>query len=79
MNSRCRSHLQNALKNNPVCCLLITCQGPSENGEMLVEMTHHGDTTLISYLLQGAQSVIDEQEADESSCEDHPNSVRLIK
>ena len=65
MNSRCKKHLQEALKNNPSCCLFITCQEPSENGEMQVQMTHHGDPTLLSYILQGAQSIIDNEEAEE--------------
>ena len=65
MNNHCREHLEETLKGSPPCCILITCRGPSENGEMQVRMTRHGDTTLISYLLQGAQSLIDAEESEE--------------
>lgn len=48
-----------------VCYVLITCDAPSEDGKMQVEMTYEGDATLAAYLLQGAQSFIDEQEFEE--------------
>jgi hypothetical protein len=54
------------LNKNHACYLLITCDKPSEDGNMQVEMTYEGDVALASYLLQGAQSIIDEQE--ESTC-----------
>ena len=85
MNSQCKKHLQKALKNNPLCCVLITCEGPSENGEMEVKMTHHGDATLVSFLLQGAQSVIDAEEEEQSSEEESEeedqsiDSIYLVK
>lgn len=47
-----------------VCYVLITCEAPSDDGEMHVEMTYEGDATLAAYLLQGAQSFIDEQDSD---------------
>ena len=47
---------------NHACYLLITCAEPSADGNMKVEMTYKGDTALASYLLQGAQTLMDEQE-----------------
>ncbi len=52
---------------NPACYLLITCNEPSEDGHMQVEMTYEGDAALASYLLQGAQSIFDEEEAKNCS------------
>jgi len=53
------------LAKKHACYVLITCDDPSEGGEMQVKMTYEGDRTLASYLLQGAQSFMDEQELDE--------------
>lgn len=57
--------LKSTLAKKHVCYVLITCDAPSEDGHMQVEMTYEGDATLAAYLLQGAQSFIDEQELDE--------------
>lgn len=54
--------IRDKLAKNPACYVLITCDQPSEDGDMKVEMTYEGDAALASYLLQGAQSFIDEQE-----------------
>ncbi|MBT3394340.1 MAG: hypothetical protein HN411_04430 [Waddliaceae bacterium] len=37
------------------CSLVITCQEPNDDGNMHVEMTCEGDTTLAAYLLEEAQ------------------------
>lgn len=47
------------------CYILITCDPPSSDGHMQVRMSYEGDSVLVSYLIQGAQSVIDESIADE--------------
>lgn len=54
--------LKDSLAKKHVCYVLITCDAPSDGGEMEVEMTYEGDATLAAYLLQGAQTFIDEQE-----------------
>jgi len=51
------------LAKNHACYVLITCEEPSEDGNMHVQMSYEGDLTLASYLIQGAQSFIDEQES----------------
>jgi len=62
MDKKRREHLQKALGKNLACYILITCEEPSENGEMPIEMTYHGDEALASYLLQGAQSHLEQDE-----------------
>lgn len=53
--------VKNTLSKNNACYVLITCNDSSENGKMEVEMSYQGDASLASYLLQGAQSALDEQ------------------
>ena len=42
------------------CYVLITCAEPSEEGQMEVEMTYEGDHDLASYLIDSAQSFLQE-------------------
>lgn len=62
MGKSSRVHLQEVLDKNPSCYVLITCGQPSEDGQMQVEMTYQGDTSLASYLVQGAQFYLDQEE-----------------
>lgn len=43
------------------CTILISCLEPSEDGKIHVEMTCEGDEILASYLLESAQSILDNQ------------------
>ncbi len=61
MNRDKQKEIRKALGKNHACYVLITCEEPTEDGDMQVEMTYEGDATLAAYLLQGAQSYIDEQ------------------
>ncbi|MDP1880272.1 MAG: hypothetical protein Q8K60_04965 [Parachlamydiaceae bacterium] len=61
MPKKCKEHLKDALKKNPPCYVLITCSENSANGQMNVEMTYQGDVNLVSYLLHGAQGMIEEE------------------
>lgn len=47
------------------CYILITCDTPSLDGKMQVEMSYEGDPVLANYLLQGAQQYFDSQEEEE--------------
>jgi len=76
MNKRSRKHLQEVLDQDDSCYVLITCGQPSEDGQMQVEMTYQGDATLASYLIQGAQCFIDQEEEAERFS--HP-PIRLVK
>lgn len=64
MKSNKRKQLCDNLSKNHACYVLITCDKPTDDGKMPVEMTYGGDDTLAAYLLQGAQSIIDEKYDD---------------
>lgn len=60
--------IQEMLSREHPCYVLITCDTPSGDGNMNVEMCYEGDPTLASYLIHGAQSIIDQQsEGDDES------------
>ncbi len=61
MKRNSEHHLREQLNKEHECYVLITCNKPSDNGEMQVEMTYEGDVLLASYLLQGAQTLMDEK------------------
>ncbi len=48
------------LAEKHACYVLITCDPPSESGDMQVKMTYEGDPLLAAYLVQGAQTYIDD-------------------
>lgn len=53
--------IKKALAKNHACYILITCDEPTEDGNIQVEMTYEGgDAVVASYLLQGAQNIIDD-------------------
>jgi len=39
---------------------MISCEEPAEGGQMQVEMTYEGDRVLAAYLLENAQSILDD-------------------
>jgi hypothetical protein len=45
------------------CTILISCLEPGEDGQIHVEMTCEGDEILASYLLESAQSILDNKRA----------------
>ncbi len=59
------SKMRRRSKKN-ACTIFISCNEPSEDGKMHVEMTCEGDEVLAAYLLQNAQSILDSKE-DSSS------------
>lgn len=61
MNNIDHKEIKRQLSKNPSCYILITCyEMPTTDGKMQVEMSYKGDEVLASYLLQGAQNVMDE-------------------
>lgn len=57
-------------KSKHSCYVLITCDEPKDvDGEMHVEMSYKGDPTLATYLLEGAQTYIEDQEDEEDILE----------
>jgi len=59
MNSKDRKRILQTLAENHLCYVLITCKPPTKDGKMHIEMAYEGDADLASYLLQGAQTMVD--------------------
>lgn len=57
-----QERIKKTLAKNHACYVLITCDDPSDDGEIEVEMSYEGDAALASYLLQGAKDIMDESE-----------------
>lgn len=53
-----------SLKKKHACYVLITCNRPTANGKMHVNMSYEGDPYLASMMLENAQSIIAEDTAD---------------
>ena len=64
MNKRNRKQLKDMLDKTSNYYVLITCSEPTEDGQIEVEMTYQGDAALASYLIQGAQGFLDQEEND---------------
>lgn len=62
MKRKPQDNLDETLAKDHECYVLITCGKPCKDGNMDVEMSYNGDPALASYLLQGAQTLIDEQQ-----------------
>lgn len=77
MDKKSRKHVQDALAKNPSCYVLITCGKPSEDGELQVEMTYEGEASVASYLLQGAQFFMDQEEEKELLLQN--SQIRLVE
>jgi len=60
MRSNKDKGIKKTLGKNHACYVLITCDEPTADGNMQVEMSYQGDANIASYLLQGAQNIIDE-------------------
>lgn len=56
--------LKEKLSKKHACCVLITCDVPTYDGKMQVEMSYEGDATLAAYILHGAQLHVDGQEIE---------------
>jgi len=78
MDKRNREHLRKTLDKKLSCYILITCEEPSENGEMPIEMTYCGEESLVSYLLQGAQLHLD-QNGEDVELSSNVTTIRLVE
>lgn len=65
MNKEAYERFKRALGRDHACYILITCKEPTANGDMQVDFSYEGDSTLAAYLLQGAQKYMEEQEDSE--------------
>jgi len=55
--------------------VLITCGNPSKDGEMQVQMTYGGSSSLAHYLINGAQIYLEEEPLDAPDCP----ALQLVK
>jgi len=69
--------LQDRLAKRHACYVLITCNEPSDDGQMQVEMSYQGDATLAAYILHGAQLHIDKEE--EPIFEERKHQIHYFK
>lgn len=65
MKKKSRQALLEELASQYECYVLITCDKTGGDGKMQVEMSYDGDPTLAAYLLEGAQSFLEEEEEGE--------------
>jgi hypothetical protein len=59
--------IRKSLSENNACYVLITCNEPSKDGKMNVEMSYEGDEVLASYLVENAMQVFDNNTQTEKS------------
>ena len=73
MNSRHDPHheFEKTYSKTHMGYVLITCGKPTESGEMQVEMTYGGSSSLAHMLIDGAHSILEEApEVEETACLD---------
>lgn len=56
-------NIKKTLAKNHACYVLITCDEPTIDGEMNVKLSYEGPSDLASYLLHGAQTIMEESES----------------
>lgn len=62
MKHQVPKRIKQSLAKPHACYILITCDEPTDDGFMQVEMTYAGDASVAAYLLEGAQSFIHDEE-----------------
>jgi hypothetical protein len=65
MKQKARELQTETVEDNHACYVLITCGQPSEDGNMNVQMTVTGDSSLAEMLLQHAQTIMEENQEDD--------------
>jgi hypothetical protein len=78
MKAGVQKRLKDTLTKNHACYVLITCQEPSEDGNMQVEMSYEGDVALASYLLLEAQNFIEELDSQPLN-DENPKKLQIMK
>lgn len=64
MSSKGQKQIQEKLGKDSSCYVLITCDEPSSDGKMQVKMTRKGDPLLLSYLLEKAHTLMEQEEEE---------------
>ncbi|MBJ7449336.1 MAG: hypothetical protein JHC93_03130 [Parachlamydiales bacterium] len=65
MKQDMQERIKKVLGKDNACYVLITCDEPSEDGKMQVEMTYEGDPCLAAYLIESAHGYFNEQVSSE--------------
>ena len=65
MKQKVDEKIQACLPDATACYVLISCSEPAKDGSMQVDMTYEGNPALAAYLLQNAQSLVDEHIEEE--------------
>ena len=53
--------IKEALGDENECYVLISCKKPNPEGNMKVEMSYDGDSTLAAYLIESAYMLVEEE------------------
>ena len=65
MPSDAKERLLEQLAKDHACYVLLTCDEADDTGKLNVELAYDGDPVLAAYLLEGAQSFVDDQVTEE--------------
>lgn len=79
MKRRDDTCLKEQLAKKHACYVLITCDEPSCDGKMQVEMSYEGDATLAAYILHGAQMHIDGQPIEDGFSRFEEQKIHYLK
>lgn len=71
--------LKEELAKKHACYVLITCDEPSCDGKMQVEMSYEGDATLAAYILHGAQLHVDGQSIENDFPRSAEQKIHYLK
>ena len=71
--------LREKLSKKHACYVLITCDAPSYDGKMQVEMSYEGDATLAAYILHGAQLHVDGQEIENAATSVKESKIHYLE
>ena len=74
---RVMSKMRRRVRKN-ACKICISCKEPTEDGQMQVEMTCEGDEILAAYLLQNAQSLLEQKSNPVSKISPIENSSVIL-
>ncbi|KAF3362131.1 Uncharacterized protein PHSC3_001443 [Chlamydiales bacterium STE3] len=77
-NRNPHKEFEKTFSKNHAGYVLITCENPSDDGNMHVEMTYGGSPALVNILIHGAQVHLEEQPNEDIEEETIPN-ISLVK
>ncbi|MEI6242451.1 MAG: hypothetical protein WCP39_03485 [Chlamydiota bacterium] len=60
--------VKNFLEDNHHCYVLLTCSPPSAEGKMQVHLDYSGDEVIVSYLIDSAQNILEQEQSLSNIC-----------